>query len=71
MIIMDCEMPIMIGPEATQKLWELDYRGLILGYTAYVHPKDIEKCLESGMNFVLNRPSKSANLIRTVKKYIQ
>ena len=69
-ILMDCEMPVMDGFEATQKillkhkkLAELTKRDIkIYGLTGYVSKKYREKCLEVGMKDVLEKPITVANL---------
>ena len=70
LILMDCEMPVMDGFEATQKillkhkkLAELTKRDIkIYGLTGYVSKKYREKCLEVGMKDVLEKPITVANL---------
>ena len=64
LILMDCEMPVMDGFEATQrillkykKLAELTRREIrIYGLTGYVGKEYREKCLEAGMKDVLEKP---------------
>ena len=56
-------MPIKNGWETTIELRSLGCCSPIIGYTAYSGHNDIEKCLSSGMDVVLNKPS-SANLIK-------
>lgn len=61
LIIMDVEMPVMDGLEATRciRRRETD-RGLprlpILALTANVQPSDIEACLQAGMDGFLSKP---------------
>ena len=60
---MDCQMPIMDGWKATQKLTEMMMRKQIpfisiIGLTAFTSKADIDRCLESGMQEVLGKPFK-------------
>ena len=64
LILMDCEMPVMDGFEATQRIL-LKYKKLadlmrreirIYGLTGYVGKEYREKCLEAGMKDVLEKP---------------
>ena len=61
LILMDCEMPIMNGYEATTLLrekmqkGELDYIPII-GLTGNTGKEIEEKCLKSGMSQILTKP---------------
>lgn len=55
-IWMDMNMIPMKGTEATQKMRENGYEGLIIGVTANVDFKSLKICKESGMNYVLAKP---------------
>lgn len=55
-IMMDFEMPILTGPEATKKLRELGYQGAILGVTGNVLKEDVDFFLSKGANDVLPKP---------------
>ena len=65
-VLMDCEMPILNGLEATSKIME-SQKGLswksgrkipIYGLTGHVGTDYRQKCLESGMEDVLEKPMK-------------
>ncbi|MDF2515126.1 MAG: hypothetical protein K0R59_422 [Sphingobacterium sp.] len=71
-IIMDVQMPIMSGIEATRNIRMLPkYQHVpIIGVTAGNVLGEKEKCLESGMNDFLPKPIRRADLLEVLKKYI-
>ncbi|MCY0970818.1 response regulator [Chryseobacterium wangxinyae] len=71
-ILMDVQMPVMNGIEATKQIRLLPgYENVpIIGVTAGNVLGEKEKCLESGMNDFLPKPLRQANLSEMLKKYI-
>ena len=69
-IMMDCEMPVMNGWEATKELRKIGCTSPIIGYTAYSGFSDLQKCLDSGMNQVLNKPSPPNLILKTINNFI-
>lgn len=69
-ILMDCQMPVMDGFQATRRLREMeadpDHRLPIIGVTANALATDIEQCLEAGMTRVLNKPFNKSQLIELI-----
>ncbi|WP_312900630.1 response regulator [Chryseobacterium taichungense] len=72
LILMDVQMPVMNGMEATQQIRMLpEYSNVpIIGVTAGNVLGEKEKCLESGMNDFLPKPLRQADLMEMLKKYI-
>lgn len=70
-IIMDVQMPVMSGIEATQNIRMLPgYDHVpIIGVTAGNVLGEKEKCLESGMNDFLPKPIRQADLSEVLQKY--
>lgn len=59
LILMDINMPVMDGIEATRRIRQLDISQssiLIVAMTASVLAKDTQKCLDIGMNDFISKP---------------
>jgi len=71
-ILMDIQMPIMDGFEATRAIKKSGApknQIPIIALTANSSSKDIEKCLASGMNDCIGKPFTPENLFRILVKY--
>ena len=55
-ILMDYEMPVLNGPDASTKIRELGYKGLILGVTGNVLAEDVEFFVSKGADSVVAKP---------------
>jgi PAS domain S-box-containing protein len=71
-ILMDVQMPVMSGIEATRQIRMLPgYENIpIIGVTAGNVLGEREKCLESGMNDFLPKPIRQTDLLEILKKYV-
>ncbi|MBA3006755.1 MAG: response regulator [Proteobacteria bacterium] len=76
LILMDIEMPIMDGYEATQKIrqWEQKQQRTpvpIIALTAHAFIRFKKKCLDAGCSDFLTKPVKKAKLIETIAIHLQ
>jgi CheY-like chemotaxis protein len=74
MVLMDCEMPIMDGFQATREIrqWETSHeRGStpIIALTAHIMDEHKEKSLASGMNAHLAKPVELSQLQHTLRRW--
>ncbi len=74
LILMDWQMPLMDGLEATQKIRELEVQTgrhiPIIGMTANAFKGDRERCLEAGMDDYVSKPVKQAELRRVLAEFL-
>jgi signal transduction histidine kinase/DNA-binding response OmpR family regulator len=69
LILMDIQMPIMDGYEATKLIREIDKKIPIIAITANAMKEDIEKTKKYGMNTHINKPIDVKELYETILKY--
>jgi CheY-like chemotaxis protein len=71
LILMDCQMPVMDGYQASKEIRKLEAgnrKVRIIALTAYAMEGDRQKCLESGMDDYLPKPINIMALTRTISK---
>jgi len=69
LILMDIQMPLMNGYEATKKIRVFNNEVIIIAQTAYALPGDKEKAIEAGCNDYISKPITQTDLIDLMKKY--
>lgn len=70
-VLMDLQMPIMGGLEATQLVREKGINVPIIALTANAFKSEIEKCKNAGMNDYVTKPFEEKNLFTVIAKNLQ
>lgn len=71
LVLMDIQMPVMDGYEATQTLRKLGHDSLVIcGLSANAMKQDFERAEQAGMNDYLTKPIEPEGLERVFKKYL-
>ena len=65
-VLMDVQMPVLGGLEATRRLREQGYRGLVIALTAHTTTAARQKCLEAGCDDCMSKPVSRAKLVDTL-----
>lgn len=73
LVLMDINMPVMDGLEATQRIRQFEknnHRGEIpiMALTANVTPADRQKCMQSGCTDIIAKPFKLKDFLNTLKQ---
>lgn len=77
LILMDIQMPIMDGFEATEKIRQIENKAkysvpaIIIALSANVLSNDIKHCFEVGMNEFISKPFSSDKLLEKIKNYFK
>ena len=72
LILMDLQMPVMNGEEASRQIKALPNGATvpILAVTADVQPEDRKRCLDAGMSDFISKPFKSEEFFATILKWL-
>ncbi len=70
LIFMDCQMPVMNGYESTEKIRGLGYGGPIVAVTASALAEERERCIASGMDDLVVKPFKQADILMVIERYL-
>ena len=70
LILMDIQMPVMNGYEATAKLRQSGNQIPIIALTANAIKGENEKCLAAGMNDYISKPFKEEDFLRTIARWL-
>jgi CheY-like chemotaxis protein len=69
-ILMDIQMPVMDGHEATLTLRKTGYTGAIIALTANATTENRQKCLDTGCNDYMTKPFDVSTLVTVVAKHL-
>jgi PAS domain S-box-containing protein len=70
LVLMDCEMPVMDGFEATRHIRVSHPLMPVIALTANAMPADCDRCLHAGMNDYLAKPVDLKKLAATLDKWL-
>ena len=65
-ILMDIQMPVMDGHEATRQLRKAGYTNPIIALTANTTPENRQKCLDSGCSEFMTKPFDISTFVTAV-----
>lgn len=72
LVLMDCQMPILDGYEATQEIRRQEGKSkhtIIIALTASAMKEDLDKCIASGMDDFLSKPVRKEALLEKLQHW--
>lgn len=70
LILMDMQMPVMNGFEATRWLRDHGWQGPIVALTAHAMPDDLERCLSAGCDGYIAKPIKTEVFWKMIERFL-
>jgi CheY-like chemotaxis protein len=69
-ILMDIQMPVMNGLDATHEILKHRPEMKVIAITAFVHPDDKQRCFDAGCVNYLPKPCSRGDLLKMVSNYL-
>jgi CheY-like chemotaxis protein len=71
LVLMDCQMPVMDGLQATGELRALGFTMPVVALTAHAIVGDRERCLAAGMDDYMTKPIEPDVLAQMLQKWLR
>ncbi|MGD2034054.1 MAG: tetratricopeptide repeat protein, partial [Bacteroidales bacterium] len=70
LILMDLQMPVMDGFQATYEIKKIDYNMPVIAQTSYVFANEKERCLDAGCDDFISKPLDLEYLLSKIDNYL-